>query len=251
MRAGREITPSGPLAFLPQALFPVSLHHQQASSMNKDVQSMDYNTEREPMRIAEYGRTIQKLVAQAKAIADREERNKAARAIIKVMTQLNPNLRQTEDLNQKLWDHMFMIADFDFDVDSPYPVPNPEQFKEKPEPIAYPDTEVGERHYGRIIIKMVQQLAAEEDVEKRQKSAIAAANAMKSAYLKWNRDTVDDYTIIADLRKLSKGVVALPADTVLGKAQDLVDHSQQNSGMKSGRSNKRNKRNKKRRNPRV
>ncbi|MCF8259004.1 MAG: DUF4290 domain-containing protein [Flavobacteriales bacterium] len=219
--------------------------------MNKDVQSMDYNTEREPMRIAEYGRTIQKLVAQAKAIADREERNKAARAIIKVMTQLNPNLRQTEDLNQKLWDHMFMIADFDFDVDSPYPVPNPEQFKEKPEPIAYPDTEVGERHYGRIIIKMVQQLAAEEDVEKRQKSAIAAANAMKSAYLKWNRDTVDDYTIIADLRKLSKGVVALPADTVLGKAQDLVDHSQQNSGMKSGRSNKRNKRNKKRRNPRV
>lgn len=218
--------------------------------MNKDIQTMDYNTAREPMRIAEYGRTIQKLVVQAKAIEDRDERNKAARAIIKVMTQLNPNLKQIEDLNHKLWDHMFMIADFDFDVDSPYPVPSPEQFKEKPERIAYPDTEVGERHYGRIIIKMVQQLAAEEDVEKRQKSAIAAANAMKSAYLKWNRDTVDDYTIIADLKKLSKGVVVLPADTVLGKAQDLVDHTQQNSGAKSGRNNKRNKRSKKRRNPR-
>lgn len=199
------------------------------------------------MRIAEYGRTIQKMVAQAKAIEDRDERNKAARAIIKVMTQLNPNLKQTEDLNHKLWDHMFMIADFDFDVDSPYPKPNPETFREKPEPIAYPDSEVGERHYGRIILKMVAQLAKEADPETRQRSAIAAANAMKSAYLKWNRDTVDDHTIISDLKRLSKGVVVLPADTVLGKAQDLVDHSQQNAG-KTNRS-KRNKRNKKRRNP--
>lgn len=218
--------------------------------MTEDIRSIDYNTSREPMRIAEYGRTIQKMVAHAKTIGDREERNRAARAIIKVMGQLNPNLKQNEDLNHKLWDHMFMISDFDFDVDSPYPMPDPESFKEKPEPIAYPDSEVGERHYGRIIIKMVQQLAAEEDVEKRQKSAIAAANAMKAAYLKWNRDTVDDFTIIADLKKLSKGVVVLPADTVLGKPQDLVDHTQQNSGAKSGRNSKRSKRSKKRRNPR-
>jgi hypothetical protein len=218
--------------------------------MNQDIRSIDYNTSREPMRIAEYGRTIQKMVAHAKTIADREERNKAARAIIKVMTQLNPNLKQTEDVNHKLWDHMFMIADFDFDVDSPYPAPNPESFKEKPERIAYPDSEVRERHYGRIILKMVGQLTEEQDVEKRQLYAIAAANAMKSAYLKWNRDTVDDYTIIADLKRLSKGVVALPSDTVLGKAQDLVDHSQQSAGAKAGR-NKRNKRSKKRRNPRV
>lgn len=218
--------------------------------MTSDILSIDYNTAREPMRIAEYGRTIQKMVAHIKTIGDREERNRAAKATIKAMSIVNPNLKQTEDLNHKLWDHLFIIAGFDLDVDSPYPKPRPEQFQEKPERIKYPESEIKERHYGRIILKMIDQLAAEPDEEKRLRSAIVAANAMKGAYLKWNRNTVEDATIIADLKKLSKGAIALPIDTVLGKAQDLVDTTQQNSSAKSGR-NKRNKRSKKRRTPRA
>lgn len=213
----------------------------------------DYNTVRDQMRIAEYGRTIQKMVAHAKTIVDRDERNRAAKAIIRVMGQVNPTLKNTEDLTHKLWDHMFMIADFDLDVDSPYPMPSPEQFKEGPERIAYSETEIKERHYGRIIMKMIAQLAEEPDEQKRLTSAIAAANAMKAAYVKWNRDSVEDVLIIKDLKRLSGGRVDLPADTQLGRPQDLVDTSMQQSANK-GRG-KRNKRSggggKKRRNQRA
>lgn len=203
------------------------------------------------MHIAEYGRNIQKMVDHVRTIADREERNKAARAVIKVMGQLNPTLRNTDDLNHKLWDHMFIIADFDLDVDSPYPIPSREQFMQKPERIAYPDSEIKERHYGRIIGKMIKQLAEEPESETLQNSALAAANAMKAAYLKWNRNTVEDTVILKDLKRLTGGKIDLPADTVLGRPQDLVDHTQQQNIAKGGR-NKRNKRgnNKKRRNQR-
>jgi len=203
---------------------------------------MEYNTGRDQMRIAEYGRNIQKMISFAKTIEDREERNKAARAIIKVMGQVNPTLKNTEDLTHKLWDHMFIIADFQLDVDSPYPIPSPEQFIQKPERIPYPETEIKERHYGRIIGKMIQQLAAEPDEQVRNKAAIAAANAMKAAYVKWNRDSVEDIIIIRDLRRLTMGKVELPTDTVLGRSQDLVDHTMQAAG-KGGQRNKRNKRN--------
>jgi hypothetical protein len=214
-----------------------------------DVNTIGYNTDRGPMRIAEYGRTVQRMVEHIRTIGDREERNRAAKAMVRVMAQLNPNLRQTEDLNHKLWDHLFIIADFDLDVDSPYPKPRREQFQERPDRIPYPESEVKDRHYGRIIMNMIDQLAAEKDPEVQQRSAIVAANAMKAAYLKWNRSTVDDFTIIADLKRLTKGIVALPPDTVLGKPQDLVDTSMQNIP-KPGR-NKRSKRTgKKRRNPR-
>jgi hypothetical protein len=218
--------------------------------MNADVSTIGYNTDRGPMRIAEYGRTVQRMVEHIRTLEDREDRNRAARAMVKVMAQLNPTLVKSEDLNHKLWDHLFIIADFDLDVDSPYPAPRREQFLEKPERIPYPDSEVKERHYGRIIKNMIDQLAAEKDPQVQQRSAIAAANAMKAAYLKWNRNTVDDFTIIADLKRLTKGVVALSPDTVLGKPQDLVDNAMQVVA-KQGNRGKRSKRSgKKRRNPR-
>ena len=78
---------------------------------------MEYNTARELMQIPEYGRNIQKMIEYAKTIEDKDERNRAAKSIIKVMGQVNPYLKNNEDLTHKLWDHMFIIADFEFDVD--------------------------------------------------------------------------------------------------------------------------------------
>ena len=46
------------------------------------------------MIIPEYGRNIQKMVAHAKSIENKEERNTIAAAIISVMGQLNPHLRE-------------------------------------------------------------------------------------------------------------------------------------------------------------
>ena len=47
-----------------------------------------YNTEREKLKIPEYGRTLQQMVDYCVTIEDRDERNRAARRIIDVMGDL-------------------------------------------------------------------------------------------------------------------------------------------------------------------
>ena len=73
------------------------------------------------MALPEYGRNVLKMIEHVKTIKDPEERNQAARTIIQIMGNLNPNLKEVTDFRHKLWDHLMIIADFDLDVDSPYP----------------------------------------------------------------------------------------------------------------------------------
>src|SRR5690554_7070685 len=83
------------------------------------MNALSYNTERAQLYIPEYGRNVQNMINYAKQIESREERNLAARAIIDVMGQLNPHLRDVEDYTHKLWTHMFIMSNFEIDVDSP------------------------------------------------------------------------------------------------------------------------------------
>ena len=69
---------------------------------NDVVFNLEYNAERTHLIIPEYGRHLQKLIDQATAIEDREERNKAAKYIIQVMGSLNPHLRDVPDFQHKL-----------------------------------------------------------------------------------------------------------------------------------------------------
>ncbi|MEO8935049.1 MAG: DUF4290 domain-containing protein, partial [Xanthomarina sp.] len=88
------------------------------------IDNLEYNTEREHLIIPEYGRHMQKMITYAKTRETKEERNKVAKAIISVMGNLQPHLRDVPDFQHKLWDQFFIMADFDIDVDSPYPVPS-------------------------------------------------------------------------------------------------------------------------------
>ena len=112
---------------------------------------MDYNTSLPHMIIPEYGRNIQKMIDFAVSVEDREERNKVAQAIINVMGQLNPHLRDVTDFKHKLWDHIFIISDFKLDVDSPYPKPTRETFQTKPERVMYPSNDIRYKHYGKTV----------------------------------------------------------------------------------------------------
>jgi hypothetical protein len=207
---------------------------------------MEYNTARELMQIPEYGRNIQKMIEYAKTIADREERNRAANSIIKVMGQVNPYLKNNEDLTHKLWDHMFIIADFDFDVDSPFPKPLREDFETGPDNIPYPENEIAYRHYGRIIEQMIQKVAMEESDEERTKMGIAVANVMKRSYLNWNRDSVEDRVIKTDLQELSGGRIVFPVEVELDDSKDLIDPATRNTSntnrQRKGRKRKKNNR---------
>lgn len=207
---------------------------------------MEYNTARELMQIPEYGRNIQKMIEYAKTIADREERNRAANSIIKVMGQVNPYLKNNEDLTHKLWDHMFIIADFDFDVDSPFPKPLREDFETGPDRIPYPENEIAYRHYGRVIEHMIKEVASEENEEERVKMGVAVANIMKRSYLNWNRDSVEDRVIKKDLQELSGGRIVVPVEIELEDSKDLIDptirSSNNNNRQRKGRKRKKNNR---------
>ena len=84
----------------------------------------NYNYTRRKLYLPEYGRHIQEMIDSLQLIEDRRERNRQARAVIAVMGNLNPLLRDTADFTHKLWDHLFIMSDFQLDVDSPYPQPS-------------------------------------------------------------------------------------------------------------------------------
>lgn len=99
-----------------------------------DSMSLQYNTERSKMVIGEYGRTVHNMIAYAVAEQDRERRNKLAQALITLMGNMNPQLRDVADYRQKLWDHLFVMSDFKLDVDAPYPMPDPANINKRPSP---------------------------------------------------------------------------------------------------------------------
>jgi len=166
---------------------------------------ISYNSSRPDLAIPEYGRSIHNMVQFCMGIEDREERNRCARAIIKTMGNLFPHLRDIEDFNHKLWDHLHVMADFKLDVDSPYPKPEPETFTTKPRPVHYPKGRIRFGHYGRTIENIISEVVKEEDEGKRKELAVAVANLMKRSAVIWNQSTVKDEAIASDLKKLSDG----------------------------------------------
>ena len=66
------------------------------------------------------------MIEQAKSETNIEERNKKAKAIIGVMGNLNPHLRDVPDFQHKLWDQFFIMANFDIEVECPFEKPKKE-----------------------------------------------------------------------------------------------------------------------------
>ncbi len=170
---------------------------------------LEYNSERSILIIPEYGRHIQKLVNHCKTLPTKEERNTMALAIVDVMGNLQPHLRDVPDFKHKLWDQLFIMANFDLDVEAPYPKPSQEEFLEKPEPLAYPKSASKYRYYGHNIQNMIDVALQWDEGEMREALVYTIANHMKKCYLNWNKDTVDDTTIFNHLYDLSDGKLDL------------------------------------------
>ena len=177
--------------------------------MQEEVSYLEYNSERPHLIIPEYGRHLQKLIDQATAIEDREERNKAAKYIISVMGSLNPHLRDVLDFQHKLWDQLFIMSDFKLDVDSPYPIPSKDILTQKPDRLKYPQNYPKYRFYGNNIKYMIDVANSWEESELKNALVLVISNKMKKSYLSWNKDTVTDEIIFQHLFELSGGKIDL------------------------------------------
>ncbi len=164
---------------------------------------LEYNSDRPTLSIPEYGRHVHKLIDHCMSLEDKEERNKLANAIVEVMGNMQPHLRDIPDFKHKLWDQLFIMADFKLDVDSPYPITTKEQLLEKPERLPYPKTTSKYRYYGHNMQTMIDVAISWEDQDMKDKLIYSIANHMKKCYLIWNKDSVTDKIIQRHLKELS------------------------------------------------
>ena len=162
------------------------------------------------------------MIEYAITIENREERNSAAKAIVAVMGYLNPQLQNITDFKHKLWDHLFVISDFKLDVDSPYPIPNKDTFKSKPQRVPYPNNKIKYKYYGVNMETMIAKIAALEDGQRKEQITQNIANFMKMSYLTWNKDTVDDTTILGHLEQLSGAKLKLSESAKLNHTNELL-----------------------------
>ncbi len=167
---------------------------------------MNYNTTRDKLIMPEYGRNIQQMVEYMRTIEDPVKRQKNAKAIIELMGILNPHLKNVEDFRHKLWDHLYLIADFDLDVESPYPTPTKEKLFRKPTPLPYPRVQrKKQRHLGKNLAAVIDKALNETDEEKRRGFTQSIAYYMKLAYANWHKEPVHDDMIKEELSEITKG----------------------------------------------
>ena len=178
---------------------------------------MEYNTTRGKLILPEYGRNVQNMIAHAMEISDRKERNRAAQAIIEVMGQLNPHVRDVDDFRHKLWTHLFVMSDFNLEVDSPYEIPKAESLQEKPKLMAYPKSKIRYGHYGKYTQEILESAKEITKADERDYLKNTMANFMKKQFLSHNNDTVENHVIADQLKELSKG------DLVLENPDELMN----------------------------
>ncbi|MDL1912992.1 MAG: DUF4290 domain-containing protein [Bergeyella sp.] len=165
---------------------------------------MEYNTKRPVLHMPEYGRVIQKLIERCKNISDDKERNEMALAIVDFMGQRNPHLRDEANYKHKLWDHLFILADYDLKVDSPYVIPRREDFQERPKRVEYPKLQGEYKFYGKSILQLIEKAIALEAGDEKEALIEVIANNMKKSYNIYNREHVTDDVIIRHLKELSE-----------------------------------------------
>ena len=181
----------------------------------------NYNTTRPALILKEYGRNMQMLVEHIKTIEDKEKRSESAYVLIELMKLINPSVKDAQETSQKLWDDLFIMSDFDLDIDSPYPMPEREILNKKPDRMGYKTSEIRFKHYGRNIKLLIDKAVELTDPEEKDGATIHIGRLMKSFQNTWNRDNVDDDTIVTNITKMSKGGLSIDLDRV--KAENLFD----------------------------
>ena len=213
-----------------------------------------------PLILPQYGRNVQNMVDRCVEIEDPATRQQCAETIIDTMRSFATTDKDREDFEQILWDHLYMMSRFRLDVDFPYPVTSREEYEEQVVPRLDDCTQEPPkyRHYGHTIERMVEIVKGLPEGKERDELARITAVEMKRQYCSWNKSSVADTKIFADLYELSKGEVyldehictlpeagALTAPT--GNNPHMSNNNRKGSNNNRGRGNKGGNHNKKKR----
>lgn len=173
----------------------------------------EYNTQREAIILKEYGRNVQKLVDYIRSIPDKEKRTQMAHTLIELIKQLAPVAKEANENPQRMWDDLYIIANFNLDVNNPYPLPETDVLFKKPQRMKYPQSPVRFKHYGKNIEKLIKEAVAKSPEEK-EESVIYLGKLMKTFYSNWNKETLDDSVILKDIESMSAGALSMNLEKV-------------------------------------
>ena len=216
---------------------------------------IDFDEDKNPLVLREYGRNVQKLVNYVKTIEDKEKRTRFAETLVDLMKMINPNTKDYPEYTQKVWDDLYIMAGFELEVDGPFPMPEKSILGRKPRKMEYNTHNVRFKHYGKNVELMIQKALALEDAEEREAAVIHIGKLMKTFQVAWNRDNVDDEVILQNIEQMSKGELTIGIDKV--KEANLFDplikereftpsqqpRTQRSNQSQGGGNNNRNKRN--------
>ena len=175
-----------------------------------DIKGLDYNTQREKLVMSEYGREIQKMIEIACELPTKEERLKCAYTIVKLMETKNPQLKENDDFEQTLWNHLYLMSHRELEIDWPFDISEADSILSKPKPMNLPKDGVKLRHYGRLVEELFEKLKTMPEGEEREQLTSMMANYMKRSLYNWNRDAMDERKVDADLASYTDGTARVP-----------------------------------------
>lgn len=194
---------------------------------------LEYNTQKENLKLREYGRNIQNLVKHLKTIEDKEAQSKKASMLVELMKIINQNLNKDSTENdQKIWDDLHIISNFELDIDSPFPKPDEEILSKKPDRLKYYSNQIRFKHYGRSVELLIDQAIGMEDPKEQEGAIVAIGRLMKGFYQTWNKDSIEDEQVLKNIKQLSGGKLDIDIDTV--KELGLFDSEKKTSNRRYG-----------------
>lgn len=162
----------------------------------------------------EYGRNVQKIIDYIRTVPDKEKRTALATTLIDLIRQLNPAVKDQPENPQRMWDDLYIMANFDLDVNAPYPVPTEEILNKKPMKMLYPQSDVRFKHYGKNIEQLVKEALKKDSPQDREEAVIYLGKLMKTFYGAWNKEILDDSVILKDIKAMSAGQLSMDLDKV-------------------------------------
>lgn len=170
---------------------------------------MQYNTQKPILIMPEYGRGIQEMVDVAIGLPNKQDRERCARAIVTIMARIQPQQSGQADYEQKLWNHLARISQYKLDIDYPVEIVSEEEAYAHPQPLPYPMKRIRSRHYGHLVESALEYAQSLPEGQERDTLVGMVANQMKQDLFIWNRDSMDDRLVAADISRYTHNEIQL------------------------------------------
>lgn len=165
-----------------------------------------YKISDENLKLREYGRNVQMMVAYAKGLTDDGERNVLCHEIVRIMGNINPAIKEAQDHQQKLWDHFYHLTDYNIDIESDFDIPEKGAlFTRPPDKMPYNNRRSRFRQYGHNIELMAEQAVAMNDEDRKLALVTMILNIMKMHLKGLEKDSNAEIIVTDHLRTISKG----------------------------------------------